>query len=63
MLLCKGGERRTEHRELQCRHFLAEQFRQYVDISLVTRGSIAIPQPQPIKLRQHLVLEKEHNIK
>ena len=26
MLLCEGGERRTEHREVQCRHFLIEQF-------------------------------------
>ena len=40
-LLCKGGEHRTEHREVQCRHILTEQFWEEVDISLVvSRGSI-----------------------
>ena len=62
MQLREGGERRTKHREVQCRHFLVEQFRQDVSLGLANRGFIPIP--QLIKLRQHLVLQgTQHQIR
>ena len=42
---------------MQCRHFLTEHYREEVDISLVSRGFYPIPQPN--KVLQHLVLEKD----
>ena len=41
---CVRGQRCTENKKVQFRHFLIEQFRQDADISLVSRGFIPIPQ-------------------